>query len=537
MPRTQTGNEFDIDLEELQRGDPYHFAMVLKWYSLRSLYFFSKVVFRYSLLSQGLHLPLCNTLQQRLNKLVIELPRGHFKTTCASKSLPTWRALPMEDEVVDYALLRRWTDEAEVARLRLVHDPNVRVLLISSTETNAKKILRSTRTQFESNALFRGLWPALLPDEKCRWTDNELEVKRDKKYSESTIEAIGVGSALQSRHYDLIIEDDLVGLEAKDSETVMRGVIDYHVLLEGAFDSPDTGENLVIGNRWAFSDLNSWIKKNEDDFTFITRSAIEDGKPIFPERFTLGGLARIRKKQGDYNYSCQYLNNPIAPGAHDFEPEWLRGITIQVERSAIGKERQVYVRDDGKRRYLEQLNRFLLIDPAREGKRGKARHAIIAVGVDSDDDHWLLRTWAERSTTDRMLEKAFELYAYYKCQKCGIEGYGGDEHLKNYMNYKKRAEQKSMNIVVFRKSTDRSKEERIRATQPRFERRSVALIDSDTEFRNEYISFPSGETVDLLDAYSHADEVCRRPVAEDEYNELRKRVLRLEDSVGQRTGY
>src|SRR5262245_10321486 len=446
--------EFGFDIERLRASDPYHFAMVLKWYSLKSLYFFSKVVFRYNLLSPTLHQPLCNTLQQRLNKLVIEWPRGHFKTTTASKSLPTWRALPMEDEVLDYALQQGWATEDEVAALRFVHNPNIRVLVISSTETNAKKILRSTRTQFESNALFRGLWPGLLPDEKCRWTDNELEVKRTEKFSESTIEAIGVGSALQSRHYDLIIEDDLVGLEAKESETVMKKVIDYHVLLEGAFDSPDTGENLVIGNRWAFNDLNSWIRANEEDFTVITRSAVEDGLPIFPERFTLGGLNRIRKKQGDYNYSCQYLNNPIAPGAHDFEPEWLRSITVQLERQGVGTPREVYVRDDSKRVYLEQLNRFILIDPAREGKRGSARHALVVVGVDKDDDHWILHTWAKRSTTDEMLAKAFELYARFRCQKCGIEGYGGDEHLKNYMNYKKRVEKKSMNIIVFRKATD-----------------------------------------------------------------------------------
>jgi len=521
--------------------DPYEFAMRMKWSALSSLYFFAKVIFKYNKLVPHLHQPLCNTLQRSLGKTVVELPRGHFKTTVASKSLPTWRALPMEAEVTDYALVHGWTTEEEIDELRRVHNPNVRVLVISSTETNAKKILRSTRQQFESNALFRSLWPGMLPNEKCRWTDTELEFNRTEKFSESTVEATGVGSALQSRHYDLMVEDDLFGIEAMGSETVTRGVIDYHVLLEGAFDDPDHSESLVIGNRWAFNDLNSWIRENELDYEFITRSAIEDGEVIFPERFSLKGLARIRRKQGDYFFSCQYLNNPIAPGAHDFEPEWLRSFTVELEvkpnAAANAQKVEVYVRDDGKRAYLGKLNRFVLVDPAREGKRGKARHAVLVVGVDTDEDHWLLYAWAERGSTDAMMEKAFYAYERFKCQKCGIEGYGGDQHLQNYMNYKARVEKKKMKVVVFKKSTDRSKEERIRATQPRFERRSVAVVDSDTEFRKEYLQFPSGVTVDLLDAYSHADEICRRPVGEEEYEIVRKRINALQNSVSKVSGY
>ena len=267
--------------------DPYEFAMRMKWMALSSLYFFAKVIFKYNKLVPHLHQPLYNTLQRSLGKTVVEIPRGHFKTTVASKSLPTWRALPMEAEVTDYALEHGWATDAEVESLRRLHNPNVRVLVISSTETNAKKILRSTRQQFESNALFRSLWPNLLPNEKSRWTDTELEFMRTEKFSESTVEAIKVGSALQSRHYDIMIEDDLIGIDAMGSETVMRKAIDYHVLLEGAFDDPDRSESLVIGNRWAFNDLNSWIRENELDYEFITRLAIEDGQVIFPERFSL----------------------------------------------------------------------------------------------------------------------------------------------------------------------------------------------------------------------------------------------------------
>lgn len=517
--------------------DPRAYALFLKWRALDSLYFFSKVIFGYDQLTTGLHLPLCNRLQRYLDKLVIEFPRGHFKTTVASKSFPAWRALPMEPEVVDEALLNGWWDEARVAELQQLHNPNIRVLIISSIDTNAKKILRSIRYQFESNKMFRALWPELMPTERCRWTDNELEITRTERYSESTFEAVGVGSALQSRHYDLMIEDDLVGLEAIKSETVMRGVIDYHILLEGAYDRPDRGESLVIGNRWSFNDLNSWIKNNETEYTVLTRSAIEDGQPIFPERFSIEGFERIKKKQGFYFFSCQYLNNPIAPGAHDFEPEWLRRHKYVEELQPDSTKLVRLEREDGRQVTLGQLNKYLLIDPAREGKHSNMRHAIICCGIDKEENIWILRAWADNCSTDKMLRKAFELYEQFKCVRTGIEGYGGDEHLKNYMNYMARAENKRMNIVVFSKSTRNSKEERIRSSQPLFELGKVSVPEGDIDFTLEYVQFPSGQTVDLLDAFSHGPEVWRRPISDNEEDQIRRLHQRLLSAIDDTTGY
>jgi len=505
--------------------------------SLLSLFYFSKVVLGFRLITPSLHLLLCLSLQRLRTKQVWELPRGHFKTTVASKSYPVWLALPMTDSDVDYAIRTNLASETEALRFQSLHDPNLRILLVSGVDENAKKILRSTRYQFEQNQILRGVWPEVLPESNAKWNDSELCLKRSLNFSESTFEAIGVGNALQSRHYDLIIEDDLVGKEAADSETVMKRVIEYHVLLEGAYDRPETASSLVIGNRWSFSDLNSWIRENEPEYEFHTRSAIEDGQSIFPERFSVPDLRRIERKQGSYVYSCQYLNNPIAPGAHDFEPEWLKRFKLIEELDANGRKTKRLVAEDNKSVFFDQLNRFILIDPAREGKSSKARNAVLVVGVDKDDNHWIIRTWAEKTSTDRMMQRGFEFYETYRAQKCGIEGYGGDAHLKNYMAYKARTEHKRMNLIVFNKSTTKSKEERIRACQPRFETGKVYLIDTDTEFFNEYISFPSGVTVDLLDAYSHSDEICRRPVSEQETEHYRSVIRKLESNVNERTGY
>jgi hypothetical protein len=511
-------------------------VLEIKARSLLNLYYFAKTVLGYNLLVDHLHLPLSRHLQQR-KKQVVELPRGHFKTTLASKSLPIWRALPIESEVVDYMLSRQMIDEDGVEAMKEIHSPNTRILIVSSTDDNAKKILRAVRYTFENNQLFRALYPSLLPDTKSKWNDSELCLNRTEFYSESTFEAVGAGTNLQSRHYDFIIEDDLVGKEDTESESVMKKKIDYHVLLEGCYDRPETADSLVIGNRWAFNDLNSWIRENESQYEFHTMAAIIDDQALFPERFSLADLNRIRRKQGDYTFSCQYLNNPIAPGAHDFELSWLKEWKWVIEKNAQGVETKFLLRDDGRKVALTQLNRYVLIDPNREGKATKARHAIIAMGVDSESNHWILRTWAEKCTTERMLRKGFEFYDEYKCQKMGIEGFGGDSHLKGWMDYMARVENKRARVVVFSKSTTRSKEERVRACQPKFEMGQVATPENEFEFRKEYQEFPSCVTWDLLDAYAHAEEIARRPVADDEYATVQKIYNNLDRARNAQTGY
>jgi len=49
-----------------------------------------------------------------------------------------------------------------------------------------------------------------------------MRTKTNAGDGEGTFDFIGVGGALQSTHYDLAIQDDLVGREASKSETIMK---------------------------------------------------------------------------------------------------------------------------------------------------------------------------------------------------------------------------------------------------------------------------------------------------------------------------
>ncbi len=319
--------------------DPKTIDWVHTLNSLGSLFYFSKVVLRKHRFTSHLHKDICDSLEKDNLKEVLEIPRDHFKSTICSEAFPMWRALPLTAKHEAYMRALGYGDEF-IRWMKYAHNQDARNLLVSANITNAAKLGRRIDFHYNNNGFFRGLFPEILPEKSDLWSSFSMTQKRSKTSTsaqgEGTFDFLGVGAALQSRHYDLIVEDDLVGLDALDSELVMQGIIDYHKLLVGAFDSvpgrPDlSGDEIVVGNRWQYEDLNAYLRKFETEFKITTHSAVGGccskhpyGTPIFPEEFSIQRLHSIQERLNTYFYSCQYLNAPAPPGEEKFKESNLR---------------------------------------------------------------------------------------------------------------------------------------------------------------------------------------------------------------------
>jgi hypothetical protein len=207
----------------------------------------------------------------------------------------------------------------------------------------------------------------------------------------------------------------------------METSIEYHKLLVGAFDSQDAyheNNELVIGNRWSFHDLNSYIRENETWFNFHSHSALGGccslhpaDTPIFPEEFSVEKLLRFKARLGSYHFSCQFLNNPCSPEDADFKPEWLK--YFETYRDIDGRLTIKHEVDNGlvrKDLKVGHLSIAMAVDPNHSGNAaaGRCRHAIVVVGkVDSStgDDlgskFYLLDTWAAHATYDAFFDQVY----------------------------------------------------------------------------------------------------------------------------------
>ena len=94
-----------------------------------------------------------------------------------------------------------------------------------------------------------------------------------KAAPEGSFDAIGAGNALQSRHYDKVYEDDLVGKKAAESRVEMDKTIRWHGLLTGAFVQAGRQFRVCVSNKWGYNDLNAFVRANEPECTSISLPA------------------------------------------------------------------------------------------------------------------------------------------------------------------------------------------------------------------------------------------------------------------------
>src|SRR5579863_6357730 len=202
-------------------------GMAKKWAykanSLMDLYFFSVAVLRKDKFSKNpdkrknLHYQMCLTVMKDGLKEVIEIPRDHFKSTVYSECFPMWRALPFGPREEDFFSNIGYPD-LYILWMKRTHSQDIRIILVSETIKNAIKLGVRIGNHYENNDLFREIFTEILPTEKETWTADSLCQRRTSKgkgHGEGTFDFIGVGAALQSRHYNLCIQDDLVGREAR----------------------------------------------------------------------------------------------------------------------------------------------------------------------------------------------------------------------------------------------------------------------------------------------------------------------------------
>jgi len=273
---------------------------VLRRKCFDDLFFFAKAILGFDWLDVDIHLPLCRILESyhKNPRIKITLPRGWLKTTLCSQAYPIWRA---------------------------IRNPNIRVLLVQNTFTNAVSKLRVIKDVFEKNPIFKLLFPELLPDDSCTWKSESLCIRRPKAFDESTFEAAGVRTQVTSRHYDIIIEDDTVAPDYNElgeqnvcpTKEDIEMAIGWHRLALPLLNAPLESQILVVGTRWFEKDLLSWIDEHEK-YVSYTRAMLEtngepdlNGTPTYPKRFNEQVIEQLRVGYGPYLFSCLCMNLPV----------------------------------------------------------------------------------------------------------------------------------------------------------------------------------------------------------------------------------
>ena len=317
---TETVTSPDADV--IQLAEAGLTGELLNWYRAeadKSLYFFNKAILGYPDLTPTLHKPLCDFLQHSIpdRGRGVLMPRKFFKSTNV-KGMTLWR---------------------------LRNNTNLRFLFVGENSLVGGKNLSDIRWHLQNNRLLRALYPNMIPAEGAKWTESEILLPRTKTFDEPTITTIGIGAKHTGFHYDIIVYDDPIGLVARDSPAEMNAAIEWFKAAQGLLDNPNS-EEIIVGTRWldGRGDLYGYIMEEmpfkrgsngPEGYRWYFRQAIENGESIFPERYPLFELEKLRKRMGPYLWAANMMNDPTIPGNQDFPDEWVGSYTALPEGRGI----------------------------------------------------------------------------------------------------------------------------------------------------------------------------------------------------------
>jgi predicted phage terminase large subunit-like protein len=136
----------------------------------------------------------------------------------------------------------------------------------------------------------------------------------------------GVGGPITGKGADLLIIDDPVkNAEQANSPTYRERAKDWYRSTAYTRLEPDAAI-ILIQTRWHEDDLGGWILNTSDEpWTTISFPAIDDNnKALWPERFTISRLHKIRKEIGEYWFNAMYQQNPQPAEGGILKRPWIQ---------------------------------------------------------------------------------------------------------------------------------------------------------------------------------------------------------------------
>ena len=368
---------------------------------------------------------------------------------------------------------------------------NSRTLIANATLGNSQKFLGEMKEHFRKNEELIKLYGQFY-EPKLKWNEDEFDVLgKGLGSKEATVTAVGVGGNLVSQHYSRIICDDLVNLENSSTRYNSEKVIDWW---QRAFSLLDyDGEMLIIGTRWSYFELYSWIRDKfaVDADIYIRGAYNDDGSLYFPELLNEAKLKELKGLQGSYVFSSFYLNNPVDEASALIKREFLKYY-------GPGEENQL----------PQNLNIFAVCDPAVSQKQDADESSIIIVGVDTDNNWWILETRSGQWTTQELIENLFAVHAQWKPITMTLEVIGQAQGIMLPIHDEEDRRKVYLPLVEITVRDHIRKEIRIRSVlQPRFERGKVFIKRDMYDLEEQIIHFPRSKRDDMIDALTDVEDI------------------------------
>ena len=450
--------------------------------ALGDLFFFMVVLLRRVDANNDFVFNLCRNLEMEyrdnfLHDILHLYARGHFKSS-----------------IITTALTIR----------ELCSDSELTYCIFSHTRDAAKKFMGQIKREFEVNEDLKILFPDVCwgnPErESSRWSLNDgIVLKRKGNPKEGSIEAWGVVDRQPiGRHFDRLIYDDLVTKDSVSTSEQLEKTVEGWRLSLNLDSITKPSVKRYIGTRYHYKDAYDTMMQSGIRAIVIpaTKNGKRDGEPVLLSREALDyKIAQM----GDAVSAAQLFLDPLSVSTRGFKEEWLRYYESL---------------DDGS---IMQMNRYILVDPAKSKKSRGDYTVMLVIGLGADDNYYLLHGVRDKLRLSQKTDLLFKLVQRYKPMMVGYEQYGAQTEVESLTD---EMERRNYRFPIMELSGKASKDDRIDLLVPLFESRRVYLprqliflsegidgkmieVDFMYQFlKDEYNIYPFSKHDDMLDCFA-----------------------------------
>lgn len=291
-------------------------------------------------------------------------------------------------------------------------DPEIRIGIFGNTKDISRPFLRQIKDEFEGNDLLLRLYPDVLYEnprkEAPLWSvESGITVKRKGNPKEATIEAHGLIDAMPTgRHFPLLVFDDII---------TEKNVTNPEQIAK-ATERVSLADNLGIGNgtrKWFFGTRyhygDSYGQLIDDRVVTprlypATDDGTLDGKPVLLTQEAWDEKKRAQRT----TIAAQMLQNPIGGQENTFNMKWLKPFWVRPI----------------------MMNVYIMVDPSKGRSKTSDRTAMAVIGIDSNNNRYLLDGYCHRMPLSERWEKLRGLHkkwvntAGVQSIRVGAERYG-----------------------------------------------------------------------------------------------------------------
>jgi predicted phage terminase large subunit-like protein len=228
-----------------------------------------------------------------IDRLMIFMPPRHGKSELASRRFPAWY---------------------------MGRNPDKQIIAASYNSDLASDFGREVRNIIRTNEFSRLFNVKLAEDSRAagRWNTD----------AGGAYVAAGVGTAVTGRGaHILLIDDPVKDREEAESELRRETIWNWYTSTAYTRLMPG-GAVILIQTRWHEDDLGGRLLEAEnnggDQWVKVNLPAIKDGQALWPERYDVDALKRIKAAIGPRDFEALYQQNPTPDDGTFFLRDWFK---------------------------------------------------------------------------------------------------------------------------------------------------------------------------------------------------------------------